>query len=141
MKKLEIEFFDEFRKVESVLNDRFDCKNGVSEYINRMSENQSTGEKKVPTWKDDFKTLKHLRWVRNQIAHNSEAEDICKKEDLKDIKEFRKSIETEKDPLSQIARKKKKKIEQNKKPLYLLLGIGIILVIVRWIVLFMEMKK
>ena len=140
MKKTEIEFFDEFRKVETILNDRFDCKNGVSEYINRMSEKQSTGEKKVPTWKDDFKTLKHLRWVRNQIAHNSESEDICKKEDLKALKEFHKTLDLGKDPLSLIARKKKAVKQGGKKPLYALIALGVIIAIARLVVLYLETK-
>lgn len=140
MKKLEIEFFDEFRKVESILNERFDCKSGVSEYINRMTEKQSSGEKKVPTWKDDFKTLKHLRWVRNQIAHNSDAEDICKKEDLKDIKEFHKTLDLGKDPLSLIARKKKAVKQGSKKPLYTLIALGVIIAIARLVVLYLETK-
>ena len=140
MKKTEIEFFDEFRKVETILNDRFDCKNGVSEYINRMSEKQSTGEKKVPTWKDDFKTLKHLRWVRNQIAHNSETENICKKEDLKALKEFHKALDSGKDPLSLIARKKKAVKQGSKKPLYALIALGVIIAIIRLVVMFIEAK-
>ena len=140
MKKLEIEFFDEFRKVETILNERFNCKSGVSEYINRMSEKQSIGEKKVPTWKDDFKTLKHLRWVRNQIAHNSEAEDICKKEDLKVLKEFHKALDLGKDPLSLIARKKKAVKQGNKKLLYALIAWGIIIAIIRLVLMFIEAK-
>ena len=47
----------------------------------------------------DYKMLKHLRWLRNRIAHDTDTQDL-KSSDLDDLKTFRKRFMKSQDPLS-----------------------------------------
>ena len=53
-------------------------------------------------WKDDYYTLKHYRYIRNQIAHDAYAdeENMCSKEDEEWLESFHRRIMTQTDPLA-----------------------------------------
>ena len=76
--------------------------NGVSGYIEEM-ERTYGGTYSVPGWQDDYKNLKHYRWIRNQIAHDNDAdeENMCSKEDVQWIENFHQRILDQDDPLAQ----------------------------------------
>ncbi|MBQ4507127.1 MAG: hypothetical protein II971_07785 [Firmicutes bacterium] len=107
MRKIESEFLDEYKGLDKIFCDAFECKNGVSEYISRMEEASETYTALIDGWKDDYKLLKHLRWLRNKISHEA-GDTECGKEDLDDLKAFKKRVIRGKDPLAELAKLKKK---------------------------------
>ena len=51
-----------------------------------------------------IQTLKHLRWVRNQLAHDSEQLQLCGERDIQDTNSFYDDIILGCDPLTQLRR-------------------------------------
>lgn len=74
---------------------------GVSGYISDM-EDLETEILSVPEWKDDYYKLKHYRYIRNQIAHENDADEetLCSSEDIKWVEDFHAKIMTQNDPLA-----------------------------------------
>ena len=64
----------------------------------------------IVNWDKKLKDLKHLRWLRNQIAHDNEAYEVTE-QDLIDIKAFHNALLTQQDPLALLY----KEIESTKK--------------------------
>lgn len=112
MKKVEIQFLDKYKELDKICGAMFNVKTGVSEYIATMEKCASAGEQNIPNWKNNYKLLKHLRWIRNKIAH--EEESPCTKEDLANLKSFIKLIKKEKDPVTLLYYSKNKKAKQAK---------------------------
>ena len=106
MTKLETEFLEEYKKTDNMIKDAYSCTNGVSEYISIMEKVPGSRAVQVPSWYQDYKMLKHLRWLRNRIAHDTEAPDLTQ-DDLDDIKDFRKRFLKAQDPLAAAERLKK----------------------------------
>ena len=77
---------------------------GVSGYIEDMEANRQ-GSYAVHGWDSDYRQLKHYRWVRNQIAHevNAEEENMCTPEDTQWLEDFYQSIMNCSDPLARYA--------------------------------------
>lgn len=73
---------------------------GISGYISDMEKDQNHGF--VQGWEEDYKNLKHYRWVRNQIAHEADAEEenMCGPEDIEWIEDFYRRIMLQTDPLA-----------------------------------------
>ncbi len=99
MTNLEIDFFEEFKSVDSICKDIFQSQQGVTEYINQMEENDLIGSRIVPNWNEKYKMLKHLRWLRNQIAHDSGAPELIES-DLLELQNFHKQLLNQEDPLA-----------------------------------------
>lgn len=74
---------------------------GVSGYIEDMEANRQ-GAYTVQGWDSDYRQLKHYRWVRNQIAHeiNAEEENMCTPEDTQWLENFYQRIMNCSDPLA-----------------------------------------
>lgn len=74
---------------------------GVSAYIAEM-ESTPKGPYLVQDWDEDFKRLKHYRWLRNQIAHepNCTEENMCEYDDAQWIDDFYDRIMNQSDPLA-----------------------------------------
>ena len=77
---------------------------GVSGYIDDMEANQR-GSYTVQGWDSDYRQLKHYRWVRNQIAHemNAEEDNMCTLEDTQWLENFYRRIMNCSDPLAHYA--------------------------------------
>lgn len=131
MKKRDIDFFERYKKLDVFIGDMFSCNNGVSEYINKMEQTSFSLQKKVKTWDSDYKTLKHLRWVRNKIAHETGVgtETFSTKEDIDDVSDFYNRVLNRKDPLS-IVNKGLKKGSKKRKSCYGIVLASIILAII-----------
>lgn len=58
----------------------------------------------ITSWEYDYKMLKHIRWVRNQLSHEIGTlhSDICTQEDLYFVTNFYNEIMKCKDPLAQM---------------------------------------
>lgn len=107
MKKADNAFFEAFKELETLCGEIYSCRSGVSEYILDMEKNMSEGEKKVENWTADYKTLKHLRWVRNKIAHEAGDTQISEDKDLDAVCAFRDRVIRGKDPITLLTRAKK----------------------------------
>ena len=82
------EFFEEYKRLDKLCSEMYSCRNGVSEYISQMENSAYQGQFRVSSWTSDYKMLKHVRWVRNQIAHDSGTYQISEPEDLAFVRNF-----------------------------------------------------
>jgi hypothetical protein len=109
MNKLEMEFFEEYKKLDVTLKNKYSTKTGVTSYIENM-ERFSDGEIFVPSWREDYKALKHYRWLRNKLAHEAGEDVDLNKSDLAGLKKFFANVSKNKDPYAlYLASKKGKK--------------------------------
>ena len=74
---------------------------GVTGYIRDM-EQKTNGKFYVPTWEDDCSRLKRYRHIRNQIAHenNADEDNMCSAGDTAWIDNFYRRIMERTDPLA-----------------------------------------
>lgn len=101
MQAIDNEFFDEYKKLDKICGEIFNCTNGVSEYISQMD--MTGGRKyKISTWNEDYRELIHLRSVRNDLAHNTYDYAISNQNDLEMVKKFYERIINQKDPFAQL---------------------------------------
>ncbi|SDI77108.1 hypothetical protein SAMN05421493_1275 [Pseudobutyrivibrio sp. 49] len=113
MTELEIGFFEEYKSVDSICRDMYQTEQGVTEYINQMEAMDLQGSRRVVNWNEKYKKLKHLRWIRNQIAHENSAPDLMEN-DLIELENFHKQLLNQKDPLAELLKAKR---ESEKQPL------------------------
>lgn len=97
---LDNEFFDEYKRLDCLCSDMYSSRGGVGLYIEDMERNAFDGRHLVTSWEDTYIKLKHLRWVRNRIAHDPGQLNICTEQDIKDIGSFYDSILSRQDPLA-----------------------------------------
>lgn len=94
-------FFEAYKHLDKLCGDIFHCNNGISAYITEM-ENTIQGQYKVSSWMSDYKSLKHIRWVRNQIAHDISGTSYSDEADIEFTESFYDRIMQQKDPLAQL---------------------------------------
>jgi len=108
MKAINIKFLEEYKSVDKFIKDSFGSVDGVSEYIRTMERIE--GNKSDEAWKDDYYKLKHMRWIRNQLAHEVSIDsDICEREDLEWLCDFHARLKKCDDSLAKAYRKKLKR--------------------------------
>lgn len=97
-------FMDEYNKLDNFMEKQFNSEKGVSDYIDRMYNTPDRLKKKAKSFDEDLKSLKHLRWMRNQLAHGDVTmnDDFAKDSDIDDIIAFYNKVVSKKDPLSLI---------------------------------------
>ena len=88
MHSLDNAFFEEYKRLNKLCSDMYSCQNGLSEYIADMEDKSRQGQFQVSSWDADYKTLKHVRWIRNQIAHDPDAYLVSTSSDLAFLQEF-----------------------------------------------------
>ncbi len=78
---------------------------GLSGYIEDMERNHIAAFR-VEGWENDYRQLKHYRWVRNRITHedNADEDNMCKDGDVEWLEDFYSRMMNQTDPLS-LARK------------------------------------
>ncbi len=94
------DFFEAYKKLDRLCSDLYTEKNGISAYIADMESKTAMGRYLVPSWDSDYKSLKHVRWVRNQIAHESDVLQLSETSDLSFVQDFYDRILSEADPLT-----------------------------------------
>ena len=114
MLKINVVFLEEYKHLDSLCKEKMpgeDDVSGVTRYINAMDATSPIEQSMVDSWHSDYKAIKHLRWVRNKLAHDegSMDEELLTKEDVAFLKAFFKRIKAKKDPLSLIKEKPKQK--------------------------------
>ncbi len=102
MQELDNAFFEAYKRLDRLCSDLYGCQNGVSRYIADMEQIPSRDRLAIPSWEESYKTLKHLRWVRNRIAHDDEPFRICTERDVRDVNDFRHAIISGQDPLTEL---------------------------------------
>ncbi len=112
MQQLEVEYFDEYKAVDNICRDMLSADQGVSEYIRQMEDIESYACRQVKGWYEKYKMLKHLRWIRNQIAHGEQQAEITP-DDLAEIKNFHGQLLNVKDPLSIALHSQNKSLKQS----------------------------
>lgn len=121
---LNINFQEAYKRLDRLCKDCFAGNDGVSEYI-RQLENEQWKLRKYNLWQDDdYKMLKHVRWIRNKLSHEVDTfqSDLCTQDDLDFVIDFYNDIMDCLDPLAQLykfeenEKKQKQKINTTSKP-------------------------
>ena len=76
---------------------------GVTVYIEQLDETPMTVRYWITEWNDEYRQLKHIRWLRNQIAHSTEYVE-CTRSDLDWLKGFHNRLLTQQDLLAKAHR-------------------------------------
>lgn len=106
MNQIDNDFFEAYKHLDKICREIFNCGNGISEYISEM-EKLPLGQHIVASWTSDYKSLKHIRWVRNQIAHETSDFAHSNPDDLEFIELFYDRIMSQEDPLAQLRKKER----------------------------------
>lgn len=106
MNTLNYIFFENFKTLEKLCNDKYKTTNGVTHYIDEMKSISSINCKNIPNWTSDFNQLKRLRHIRNYLAHTEGAfnENNCTQNDIEWLQIFYNRILAQSDPLSMYRR-------------------------------------
>jgi hypothetical protein len=115
MNNIEIAFFEEYKKLDNLCKDVLNSEKGVTDYIEEMERTPYQKSSLVPSWERDYKDLKHVRWVRNDIAHGNE-ESECDRNDIDFVRQFYKRIMNQTDPFSMIRKAEKSKRKVSSQP-------------------------
>ncbi len=118
MNRSDNEFFENYKCLDKICGEIFGYTNGVSEYIRAMEEEHGQLDLRSD-WVRDYKQLKHVRWVRNQIAHEAADERISKDDDTRFVLDFYDRIMRQTDPLAvyyQIQQKRADTISKENQP-------------------------
>lgn len=99
MNNLNWEFFEAYKRLDELCKQVLLSDRGISEYIKEM---ENEGQVYVGGWERDYKQLKRMRWLRNQIAHEADTieKNIVTMQDIEWLKEFHVRIMECKDPFS-----------------------------------------
>ncbi len=105
---INITFQEEYKRLESLCKDCFSSVEGVSAYIRQLEYEQWCLQKFAVLWEEDYKMLKHIRWIRNKLSHEPGTlySDICTEKDLNFITEFYSKIINCADPIAQLHKAK-----------------------------------
>ena len=101
MNNIEIIFFEEYKKLDNLCKDLLGSNQGVTQYVNEMEQIPFEKSKLVESWQYDYKMLKHIRWIRNNIAHNN-GDSECSESDVQYVKNFYQRIINRTDSFSLI---------------------------------------
>ena len=100
MQTFDNEFFEEYKHLDKLCSEIYDCRNGISRYISEMERLEGDGARRVTGWDYDYRMLKHIRYVRNLIAHDSEVYQISTPDDLFFVREYYRRIMSGDDALT-----------------------------------------
>lgn len=101
MNNIEIIFFEEYKKLDNLCKDLLGSNQGITQYVNEMEQIPFEKSKLVESWQYDYKMLKHIRWIRNNIAHNN-GDSECSESDVQYVKNFYQRIINRTDSFSLI---------------------------------------
>ena len=105
MNNTENRFFEQYKKLDNLCKDLLNNNQGVSAYIKEMEKIPIFERQLVKSWDSDYKMLKHIRWIRNNIAHSDYSSE-CEEKDIAYTRNFYQRIMKQEDPFSVIRKKK-----------------------------------
>ena len=103
MNTIQIEFLDEYKYVDKICREMFGTEKGVTTYIEQLDETPMTVRYWITEWNNEYRQLKHIRWLRNQIAHSTGYVE-CTQSDLDWLKDFHNRLLTQQDLLAKAHR-------------------------------------
>ena len=103
MDAIQIEFLDEYKYVDKICREMLGAEKGVTAYIEQLDETPMTVRYWIAEWNDEYRQLKHIRWLRNQIAHSTGYVE-CTQSDLDWLKDFHNRLLTQQDLLAKARR-------------------------------------
>ena len=103
MNAIQIEFLDEYKYVDKICREMFGTEKGVTSYIEHLDETPVTVRYWITEWNDEYRQLKHIRWLRNQIVHSTGNVE-CTQFDLDWLKDFHNRPLTQQDLLAKAHR-------------------------------------
>ena len=103
MDAIQIELLEEYKYVDNICRDMLGTEKGVTSYIEQLDETPMTVRYWITEWNDEYRQLKHIRWLRNQIAHSTGYVD-CTQSDLDWLKDFHNRLLTQQDLLAKARR-------------------------------------
>ena len=103
MDAIQIELLDEYKYVDKICQEMFDTEKGVTAYIEQLDKTSVTVRYWITEWNDEYRQLKHIRWLRNQIVHNTGYVE-CTQSDLEWLKGFHNRFLTQQDLLAKANR-------------------------------------
>ena len=103
MNAIQIEFLDEYKYVDKICREMFGTEKGVTSYIEHLDETPVTVRYWITEWNDEYRQLKHIRWLRNQIVHSTGNVE-CTQFDLDWLKDFHNRLLTQQDLLAKAHR-------------------------------------
>lgn len=111
-----IVFQEEYKRLDALCKDIFASREGVSEYIRQMELVSYADRRYYADWESDYRQLKHLRWIRNRLAHDvgTLEEEFCTDAEIEWLKNFHQKILSLCDPLSTVQKNKKEFDQKNK---------------------------
>lgn len=114
MIELNVQFQEKYKQLDSLCKDIFSSAEGVSVYIKEMESTNWQLRRYITDWDIIYKQLKHLRWIRNQLAHEVGAfnSDLATESDLKWLTDFYSSILKRTDPLAEAGKIEQKILSQ-----------------------------
>ena len=94
-------FIESYKRLEKLCGEVLRDNRCLSAYIEEM-EDTPRGVFLVRSWSDDFKCLKHYRWLRNRIAHDPGCteDNMCTEADVLWLDDFYDRIMHQTDPLA-----------------------------------------
>lgn len=110
-------FMDLHKRTDRFIKEAFQTEEGISEYLRRMEQSANEGRLSVGGWDSDYKKLKHIRWVRNQLAHEVGYDAaIQDPDDFSWLNAFYDRLTNQKDPLAFLEKQREKKAKAVKDP-------------------------
>ena len=103
MDAIQVELLEEYKYVDKICQEMLGAGKGVTAYIEQLDETPMTVRYWSTEWNDEYKQLKHVRWLRNQIAHSTGTVD-CTQSDLEWLKGFHNRLLTQQDLLAKAHR-------------------------------------
>lgn len=118
MNSIILEFLEAYKSLDELCKQILSSDRGISKYIDEMNH-ESQGNMMVACWEEDYKQLRKMRRIRNQLVHetNSFQENLINVEDIEWLKTFRSRIMECTDPFSLLhqSRNIKRKITKQEK--------------------------
>jgi len=99
----QIELLDEYKYVDKICREMFGTEKGVTTYIEQLDETPVTVRYWITEWNNEYRQLKHIRWLRNQIVHSTGYVE-CTQYDLDWLKDFHNRLLTQQDLLAKARR-------------------------------------
>ena len=117
MRELNIEFQEQYKRLDKLCREMYSRGEGVSAYIQDMENTPYSEQLAVYNWDSIYKQLKHVRWMRNQLAHDISIDsDFCEPSDIEWIREFYDSILSGNDPLTRAYKAKQASMQKRTMP-------------------------
>lgn len=103
MDAIQVELLEEYKYVDKICQEMLGAGKGVTAYIEQLDKTPVTVRYWITEWNDEYRQLKHIRWLRNQIAHSTGTVD-CTRSDLEWLKGFYNRLLTQQDILAKAHR-------------------------------------